>query len=79
MPKPQKPEQLVLRIAKWKVGTVTRKSMKFADCLIKRRKVCVCCLQEAHWKRTQAKQIGYRFKLFLGRESYLGRGIVQRV
>ncbi|KAK6756255.1 hypothetical protein RB195_014575 [Necator americanus] len=55
-------QQHPVRLATLNVGTLSGRSRELADSLRKRR-VDICCIQEARWKGSKARELGDGYKL----------------
>ena len=74
------PEQTLLKIGTYNVGTMTGKGRELAD-MMTRRKLDILCVQETRWKGNKARELGDGCKLFYSGADGRGRnriGIVTR-
>ena len=74
------PEQTLLKIGTYYVGTITGKGRELAG-MMTRRKLDILCVQETRWKGNKARELGDGCKLFYSGADGRGRngiGIVTR-
>jgi exonuclease III len=76
----RKADVVGVKIASWNVGSLSKKSGEVVEVLMKRR-VDVCCIQEARWKGEGARLIGRHdaeYKIYWkgGKESTAGVAVL---